>query len=427
MSAEITSVERFMASLTALTALTVVRPLSPEKVELLNQDLPGDEVKNLPGKTAKDAAGNTVPVQYVDGHYVIERLNRVFGFDGWSVSYGTMVIIAGDRAVVHVPTTLVAAGVTRTDIGVGVAANDKPDSMETAIKAAFTDGLKRCARTFGASFGLALYDKDRETRAVGFAFEVQEILTLLERAKSAEEFKAADGRMRARWEQSKPEEQAALAAAHEATTKRLAPRGESSKEPPALATYRSRCAAAATVDILIATHLELAPTVAQHAEAAKPIIRARAVALGTTPEDLGKHLAAASAISKDPAHWSVVATVLAGLHVAPTKADVNALVQSHGTAVTKLPAALKTSMNDARSARLAALARPAAASKPANDDVAAAFEADLRAASDIPALEAVGDKITAAAKAGAITIEQAKGLATLQDTIATAMEREAAA
>jgi hypothetical protein len=421
MSAEITTAERFMASLTALTAMTVVRPLSPEKLELLNQDLPEEEMKILPGKTAKDSQGNTVPVQYVDGHFVIERLNKVFGFDGWSVSYGAMTIIAGDRAVVHVPTTLVAAGVTRTDIGVGVAANEKPDSIETAIKAAFTDGLKRCARTFGASFGLALYDKDRETRAVGFAFEVQEIIALLERAKTAEEFKAADGRMRARWDQSKPEEQTALAAAHEATTKRLAPRGESSKDPPALATYRERCAAAATIDILVATHLELAPTVAQHVEAAKPIIRARAGALGTTPEELGKLLTGASSITKEPQAWATVVKVLAGLAGATDRASVNAVAKQYGAAVGKLPEALKAQMNTARAARIAVV------SAPANDDAAAQFEEEIKRAATIPDLEAVNDRITAAVKAGTVTHDQAKTLVALYDKAATALEREVAA
>ena len=410
-----------MASLTALTAMTVVRPLSPEKLELLNQDLPEEEMKILPGKTAKDSQGNTVPVQYVDGHFVIERLNKVFGFDGWSVSYGAMTIIAGDRAVVHVPTTLVAAGVTRTDIGVGVAANEKPDSIETAIKAAFTDGLKRCARTFGASFGLALYDKDRETRAVGFAFEVQEIIALLERAKTPEEFKAADGRMRARWEQSKPEEQTALATAHEATTKRLTPRGESSKDPPALATYRERCAAAATIDILVATHLELAPTVAQHVEAVKPIVRARAGALGTTPEELGKLLTGASSITKEPQAWATVVKVLAGLAGATDRASVNAVAKQYGAAVGKLPEALKAQMNTARAARIAAV------SPPANDDAAAQFEEEIKRAATIPDLEAVNDKITAAVKAGTVTHDQAKALVALYDKAATALEREVAA
>lgn len=131
----------------------------PENLEfLLQQDLPSDVVLIHPQSK----------VDYVPGFYVISRLNKVFGHLGWSVSYGEPVAsLSGTRTIVRVVGTLTveASGrrVTRTDVGVAISAGDKPEAIETAYKSAFTDCLKRCARGFGPSFGLALYDKERST------------------------------------------------------------------------------------------------------------------------------------------------------------------------------------------------------------------------------------------------------------------------
>jgi recombination DNA repair RAD52 pathway protein len=55
---------------------------------------------------------------------------------------------------------------------VGICADDKAEAFETGIKAAYTDALKRCARTFGPSLGLALYEKERTTVGVASAAQV---------------------------------------------------------------------------------------------------------------------------------------------------------------------------------------------------------------------------------------------------------------
>lgn len=126
---------------------------------MLAADLPRDVVRKLDTGSRAD---------YVPSHYVIERLNAVCGHDGWSIEYGAPMLREGPRLIVHVPATLTVFGtVRRSDVGVGLAAGDKGESIETAIKAAYTDALKRCARTLGPSFGLALYDKTRAT--VGYS------------------------------------------------------------------------------------------------------------------------------------------------------------------------------------------------------------------------------------------------------------------
>jgi DNA repair and recombination protein RAD52 len=58
--------------------------------------------------------------------------------------------------------TVTAGGVTRQDVGFGSGfAKMIGDAIEGATKEAVTDALKRCLRTFGHPFGLALYDKER--------------------------------------------------------------------------------------------------------------------------------------------------------------------------------------------------------------------------------------------------------------------------
>jgi len=109
---------------------------------------------------------------YLEGWHVINELNRVFGFDGWSYT----IDLARDaleqgkdssgndqwQAAYTCICTLRVGDVTRQDVGFGSGfAKAIGDAIEGATKEAATDALKRCARTFGNPFGLALYDKSR--------------------------------------------------------------------------------------------------------------------------------------------------------------------------------------------------------------------------------------------------------------------------
>lgn len=210
MSAEITTTDRFFAALTALTATRIVTPLTDAQRAMLSQDLPRAEVK------VREQSGQKL--SYVDGAYVIERLNAVFGFDGWTSVYGAPTIIQGERPVVYVQVTLRAMGVERGDVGVGLASRNTGDALETAIKAAFTDALKRAARTLGASLGLALYDKEQAT--VGYAFATQDIITAFDGARDLEAHKAAEEKARAIYATLPPDEKSAIAAAQLRSAKR---------------------------------------------------------------------------------------------------------------------------------------------------------------------------------------------------------------
>jgi DNA repair and recombination protein RAD52 len=117
--------------------------------------------------------------EYVDGLHVIREANRIFGFDGWSYtverleqsSYGIVETGRGPqlRCSYLCAVRVCVDGVTREGLAVGIGSG-KPenagDVIESAVKEAETDALKRALRTFGNTFGLALYDKDKANREV---------------------------------------------------------------------------------------------------------------------------------------------------------------------------------------------------------------------------------------------------------------------
>ena len=120
---------------------------------------------------------------YVDGYHVISEANRIFGNGGWS--YEITRLQEAHRATVQLQgkngpyeqfrcSYLCTVKVTVGDVfkegsAVGMGSG-KPENMgdviESAVKEAETDALKRALRTFGNTFGLALYDKSRENVGV---------------------------------------------------------------------------------------------------------------------------------------------------------------------------------------------------------------------------------------------------------------------
>ena len=139
--------------------------LTPEQIKSLNAPLDPANVKKPSGSFGPKG-------DYIEGWHAINELNRVFGFDGWSyeIALTRDAVEKGKdgkgneqwQAAYTCICTLTAAGVTRQDVGFGSGfAKGIGDAIEGATKEAATDALKRCARTFGNIFGLALYDKSR--------------------------------------------------------------------------------------------------------------------------------------------------------------------------------------------------------------------------------------------------------------------------
>lgn len=115
---------------------------------------------------------------YLDAYHVISEANRIFGEGGWSYSITRLEKVSeqivdmtdkkGDRKqfrVGYLATVRVdVGGVSREGAAVGDGVGDPrslADHHESAVKEAETNALKRALRSFGNTFGLALYDKDR--------------------------------------------------------------------------------------------------------------------------------------------------------------------------------------------------------------------------------------------------------------------------
>lgn len=139
--------------------------LTPEQRTALAAPLDPKHVK-------KPSGGFGPKGDYLEGWHVINEMNRVFGFDGWSYTIALTqdALIEGTdskgnaqwQAAYTCVCTLTVGGTVRQDVGFGSGfAKMIGDAVEGATKEAATDALKRCARTFGNIFGLALYDKTR--------------------------------------------------------------------------------------------------------------------------------------------------------------------------------------------------------------------------------------------------------------------------
>lgn len=134
----------------------------------LDRKIPRDVVAQREGGRGKK-------LDYLEGHYVIDRLNQTIGHGFWS--YGSTITKLYDgkvpgrngdtnyvsyRADVRLAVKFPNGEVCEYgDVGFG----DGQDALnpgkahELAMKEAVTDGLKRCARVLGTSMGNGLYDK----------------------------------------------------------------------------------------------------------------------------------------------------------------------------------------------------------------------------------------------------------------------------
>ena len=144
---------------------------TPEQIKELQKKLSPDAVK--PAKKYGPKG------DYIEGWYAIAEANRIFGFDGWSYEIVKIeCVFQGERAigrdkepgfgvtyVAHVKALI--GDTVREDVGSGHG-YDKDCGLahESASKEAITDALKRCLRTYGNPFGLALYDKTRSNVGV---------------------------------------------------------------------------------------------------------------------------------------------------------------------------------------------------------------------------------------------------------------------
>lgn len=168
--------------------------------------------------------GGTKALSYLEGWYVIDRLNKVFGPDAWSYDvtelrcvhegkiagkYGESFFSVSYSATVALfvmfPDASQAKRITDVGFGNGTDKTDPGKPHELATKEAVTDALKRCAKSLGMSLGLALYDKSQEhvedekpaPKAAAQAPKAAPTQTVAERnAATMSAIAAADGQVR---------------------------------------------------------------------------------------------------------------------------------------------------------------------------------------------------------------------------------------
>ncbi len=412
------AIERFMTAVMGFAAARVMAPLNDNQRAMLGQDLDASVVRT------RKQAGQTL--SYVGGEYVIARLNDVFGFDGWSVAYGAPTVREGDRPVIYVPVTLTAAGISRGDVGVGLAATNSGDAFETAIKAAYTDGLKRAARTLGNTLGLALYEKDASERAVGWGYEAQTIIQAYDAATTADGYKAARSKLEAAWERLPEAEQKAVQEAQKRAADRIKRAGGAADAAPTQTATRPTSGAAGATPAPAAAPPLLSPSVklavarialARNARtvaaailaceargtAAAPVDDAVAArrAAGVDLGDLEQKLDAARKLEAPREQWNDVAAILSSVDQVESAASLGALRKEVAARVLALPAALQSGVKAAVDARAAELGAPTVASQ---------LLVRAKAAKDETERQKVYDEMTAAAQARRITKADAEAI-----------------
>lgn len=165
--------------------------------ELLDQKLPKDVVmKRIQGGAE---------VSYVGGWTVIENANRIFGYEGYSWKLEKLQQVEFTDDIVHPKTgkkgwriAYIATGTAFidkeydesigkqeqqvfTDVGFGNATSYQSigDAVESAVKEAATDCMKRCMRFKGNQFGLALYDKQQRNVGSSLPNQIREYAATL--------------------------------------------------------------------------------------------------------------------------------------------------------------------------------------------------------------------------------------------------------
>jgi hypothetical protein len=140
--------------------------ITPEQIKMLNEPFPRSAVKE------RKQGGRGV--SYAEGHYIIRKLNAIFGNGSWSYSCATREVYReqlddgekGQRWHVSYGSTCrlsVAAGHEIVDVGHGHGIDRECGAaIESAEKEAATDSLKRCAKSLGDALALALYSKGQE-------------------------------------------------------------------------------------------------------------------------------------------------------------------------------------------------------------------------------------------------------------------------
>lgn len=127
--------------------------------------------KPLPVEVIKSRKQGSANVSYIEGFYVIDVANEIFGYGKWDKHIVDLRMVneaktARDRGesfdVHYICLVRITVGeTTYEDVGYGngISYKQMGEAHELATKEAVTDGMKRCFRHFGSRFGNSLYRK----------------------------------------------------------------------------------------------------------------------------------------------------------------------------------------------------------------------------------------------------------------------------
>lgn len=132
----------------------------------------------LNAKHVKQRAQSGRNLSYIEGWWAIAEANRIFGFDAWNrelfrLEQGAEPKLGKDKngndqwranyiATVRITVWADEQMIVRDGTGYGSGIDrDLGSAIESAVKEAETDAMKRALMTFGNPFGLALYDKEQ--------------------------------------------------------------------------------------------------------------------------------------------------------------------------------------------------------------------------------------------------------------------------
>lgn len=139
------------------------------KSDLMNE-------KVLPSQVAsREESGRKL--SYLEGHFVVRQLNKIFGNGEWSYSINNLTKVEEIdtktkqgkdvkrvgylcQLVLKIPSDKGTTEIEDVGFGSGIDAS-LGKAHESASKEAVTDALKRCAKNLGDAFGLSLYDNKK--------------------------------------------------------------------------------------------------------------------------------------------------------------------------------------------------------------------------------------------------------------------------
>lgn len=179
-----------------------------EQRKALGQPMPREHVATREG-------GGGKALSYIEGHLVMREMNDIFSAGGWSYECEATQVVAAEGVsksgkpqwrVTYTSRCVLVVGACRiADYGAGHGIDaDLGAAIESAIKEAATDSLKRCCKTLGDRLGLALYDKQQRNVADAApagveAAVVAALIRRFEAVKTRADWDAAAAEMKALW------------------------------------------------------------------------------------------------------------------------------------------------------------------------------------------------------------------------------------